>query len=91
MRLMLKNDFLEKLLFDFVMESIVCKDGVQRTGRIKNKSVQLLAYADDIENIEYDMRDVTRLLKRNQLKAKMTSARRFSGESQCHSTGVTMV
>ena len=41
------------------MESIVRKAGVQRIGTIKNKSVQFLAYADDIDFIGHGMRDVT--------------------------------
>ena len=45
--------------FNFTMESIVRKAGVQRTGTIKNKSVQLLAHANDIDIIGHGIRDVT--------------------------------
>ena len=38
-------------LFNFVMESVLRKAGVNRNGTIFQKSVQLLAYADDIDII----------------------------------------
>ena len=40
------------------MESIVRKARVQCTDTIKNKSVQLLTYANDIDMIGHDMTDV---------------------------------
>ena len=38
-------------IFNFVMESVLRKAGVHRNGTIFQKSVQLLAYADDIDII----------------------------------------
>ena len=46
-------------LFNFLMESVLRKAGVHRNGTIFYKSVQLLAYADDIDIIGRTMRDVT--------------------------------
>ena len=54
-----QGDPLSCTFFNFIMESIVRKSGVQRTGTIKTKSVQLLAYADDIDIIGHGLRDVT--------------------------------
>ena len=46
-------------LFNFLLESVLRKSGVHRNGTIFYKSVQLLAYADDIDIIGRTMRDVT--------------------------------
>ena len=65
-----QDDALSSTLYNFVMDSIVRKAGEQRTATIKNKSVQVLAFADDIDIIEHGMRDVNAafaVLKRNHL------------------------
>ena len=46
-------------LFKFVMESVLRKAGVHRSGIIFQKSVQLLVYAEDIDIIGRTKRDVT--------------------------------
>ena len=46
-------------LFNFLLESVLRKAGVHRNGTIFYKSVQLLAYLDDIGIIGRTMRDVT--------------------------------
>ena len=46
-------------LFNLVMESVLRKTGVHRIGTIFQKSVQSLAYADDIDIIRRAKRDVT--------------------------------
>ena len=46
-------------LFNFLMESALRKAAVHRNGTIFYKSVQLLAYADDIDIIGRTMREVT--------------------------------
>ena len=54
-----RGDPLSCDLFNFVMESILRKAGVHCSGIIFQKSVQLLAYADDIDIIGRTKRDVT--------------------------------
>ena len=46
-------------LFNFVMESVLRKARVHRNGIIFQKSVQLLAYADNIDIIGCSKPDVT--------------------------------
>ena len=46
-------------LFNFLLESVLRKTGVHCNGTIFYKSVQLLAYAEDIDIIGRTMRDVT--------------------------------
>ena len=46
-------------LFNFLLESVLRKAGVHLNGTISYKSVQLLAYTDDIDIIGRTMRDVT--------------------------------
>ena len=45
-------------LFNFLLESVLRKAGVHRNGTIFYKSVQLLAYADDIDIIGRTIGDV---------------------------------
>ena len=52
-------DHLSCTLFNLGMEQVLRKAGVHRSGTIFNKSVQLLAYADDIDIIGRCKRDVT--------------------------------
>jgi len=55
-----QGDSLSCNLFNFVMESVLRKAGVHLSGTIlSNRSVQLLAYADDIDIIGRTKRDVT--------------------------------
>ncbi|XP_043064095.1 uncharacterized protein LOC122320085 [Drosophila ficusphila] len=55
-----QGDSLSCMLFNILMESIVRKAGVHRTGTIlSNRCVQLLGYADDIDIIGRTKRDVT--------------------------------
>lgn len=55
-----QGDSLSCVLFNLLMESIIRKAGVHRTGTILgNKCVQLLGYADDIDIIGRTKRDVT--------------------------------
>ena len=54
-----QGDPLSYDLFNFVMESALRKTGEHRSGSIFQKSVQLLAYADDIDIIGCTKRDVT--------------------------------
>ncbi|XP_043064519.1 uncharacterized protein LOC122320475 [Drosophila ficusphila] len=55
-----QGDSLSCMLFNLLMESIIRKAGVHRTGTIlTNRCVQLLAYADDIDIIGRTKRDVT--------------------------------
>ena len=51
-------DPLSSDLFNFVMESVLRKAGVHRSGTIFQKSVHLLAYADDIDIIGRTKRDL---------------------------------
>ena len=44
--------------FNFVMESVLRKAGVHRNHYFSKKSIQLLAYADDIDIIVGSKRDV---------------------------------
>ena len=46
-------------LFNLIMEAVIRKAGVNQDGNIFYKSVQLLAYADDIDIIGRTQRDVT--------------------------------
>ncbi|XP_030376840.1 uncharacterized protein LOC115634794 [Scaptodrosophila lebanonensis] len=54
-----QGDALSCYLFNFLLESVVRKAGVHRGGTIFFKSVQLLAYADDIDIISRTRRGVT--------------------------------
>ncbi|XP_060665561.1 uncharacterized protein LOC132797804 [Drosophila nasuta] len=55
-----QGDSLSCILFNILMESIIRKAGVHRTGTIlTNRCVQLLGYADDIDIIGRTKRDVT--------------------------------
>ena len=54
-----RGDPLSCDLFNILLESVLRKAGVLRNGTIFYKSVQLLAYADDIDIIGGTMRDVT--------------------------------
>ena len=54
-----QGDLLSCDLFNIVMESVLWKAGVHRSGTIFQRSVQLLAYANDIEFIGRTKRDVT--------------------------------
>ncbi|XP_020806218.1 uncharacterized protein LOC110182509 [Drosophila serrata] len=55
-----QGDSLSCMLFNILMESIIRKAGVHRTGTIlTNRCVQLLGYADDIDIIGRTKRDVT--------------------------------
>ena len=54
-----QGDPLSCNLFNFAMEGVLRKAGVHRNGTIFYKSVQLLAYADDIDIIGRCKRDVT--------------------------------
>ena len=45
------------------MESVMRKAGVHRSGTVSQKSVQLLAYADDINIIWHTKRDVTAVFR----------------------------
>jgi hypothetical protein len=44
-----QGDVLSTLLFNVVLEVIVRRANLQKTGTIYNKETQLLAYADDID------------------------------------------
>ena len=54
-----QGDALSCDLFNFLMESVLRKAAVHRNGTIFYKSVQLHAYAEDIDIIGRTMRDVT--------------------------------
>ena len=54
-----QGDSLSCDLFNFLMETVLRKAAVHRNGTIFYKSVQLLAYDDDIDYIWRIMRDVT--------------------------------
>ncbi|XP_060665319.1 uncharacterized protein LOC132797575 [Drosophila nasuta] len=55
-----QGDSLSCILFNILVESIIRKAGVHRTGTIlTNRCVQLLGYADDIDIIGRTKRDVT--------------------------------
>ena len=59
MRVIRQGDPLSCDLFNFLSESMPRKAGVYRNDTIFYKSVQLLAYADDVDIIESTMQDVT--------------------------------
>jgi hypothetical protein len=46
-----QGDVLSTLLFNVVLEVIVQRANLQKTGTIYNKDTQLLAYADDIDTV----------------------------------------
>ena len=54
-----QGDPLSCTLFNLLMEGVLRKAGVHRSGTIFFKSVQLLAYADDIDIVGLSKRDVT--------------------------------
>ena len=54
-----QGDPLSCALFNLILESVLRKSGVHRTGTIFNRSVQILCYADDIIIIGRTERDVS--------------------------------
>jgi hypothetical protein len=54
-----QGDELSTKLFNIALEGVVRRSGTETSGSIFNKSVQLLAYADDIDIVARNMRSLT--------------------------------